>query len=384
MFTLDDLRTHLIVQIGTPAAGYDEQKVRTCCMNAWSRLFTAKTDWKWFYRTGRLQVRAAQSAGTITFDYATRVMTLSDATWPADVSSMHVKIDTAWYPVYRRLTDTTVSLHPDNHPRQDLPAGTTYNVQQIIYPLPAEVGPVLQVINPRHPLHMMQLDIAEVMEISDTFGSLTQPSTYALVNDPSHPGVWCLWIPSLLTQDEALHYLYVQRRPDRLVFREDRGTVSIAGGVATFSDPICSPHMMGCVLRVSQTDDAPTGNYGGISSVDVEMNSMAVIETKFTEYLTSTTMRVADLTSSISGAPFVASNHLDVRPGSMEVLLQRLAEDAYGVRPVANHMEGLTSDRRVRMAIAEAATDDSSFRSRSSYLPHWYRLRLNDLVRGVS
>jgi len=47
-------------------------------------------------------------------------------------------------------------------------------------------------------------------------------------------------------------------------------------------------------------------------------------------------------------------------------------------------MEGITSQRRVRQALAEAATEDAlGFRTVSPLLPFWYR-SLSDLAGSVS
>ena len=384
MLTLADLMTHLVVQTGSPLAGFHEAKVRTAVMDAWNRLFCVKTDWKWFHRLGFLQIYAAQTTGTIAFDLATRTVTLTDATFPSDAEDMHIRLGNAWYPIYRRTSSTTVTMYPDQHPAEDLAAGTTYHLQQIIYPLPVEVGPIVQMVNPSQNLTMLQLNLMETLELSEAFGSFTQPTTYSLISDPKHPDRWCVWVPSVFTEDDVLHYLYVQRRPARLVFREDRGLVSLSSGVATFSDAICKSSWEGCVLRVSENDEAPTGNWGTVPVADVEYNSMDMQEMKVTEYLTTTTVRVSNTTSTLTSAPFVLSSHVDVKPGSMETLMQRLAEDEYGMRPVSNHMEGITSQRRVRQALAEAATEDAlGFRTVSPLLPFWYR-SLSDLAGSVS
>ena len=92
------------------------------------------------------------------------------------------------------------------------------------------------------------------------------PNRYALIGDSLNPGRWNLWIPTIQTQDQVLSYLYVARRPQNALIREDRGTVSVTGGVATFSDSIVSTLWENeVVLRVSEADSSSmTGELGDV------------------------------------------------------------------------------------------------------------------------
>lgn len=380
MITLADMMAHLCVQIGSPLSGLLEQKVRTSVLDGWNRLFSLNVNWRWYTRTGYLQLSVAQTEGSAEFNRATLQVTLTDATFPANAESMHIRLGNSWYPVYRRLDDTTVELRSPAHPAADIDAGAAYVLQQTVYPLPVEVGGVLQVIRPDQSVQLIQYDPVAVLDMSETFGTLSRGAAYALVSYGKYPDRWCLWVPHVIEEDHVLKYLYRQRRPAIVVFREDAGSVTVADGVATFSDAVVRRHWEGCVLRVSRNDQTPTGNHGDIPASDVEYN-VDMDEMTITEYLTASTCRVSDQACELADAPFTVSSHIDVKPGAMETLVQRLVEDAYGVRPVGTHMEGITSARRVREAASEAMVEDASgFRSNDPAVMVWYR-RLSDIAR---
>jgi hypothetical protein len=385
MLTVADCMAALCVAIGQPLSGTSEQQVRTSVYNAWSRLFAVKQDWKWFHRLGTVQMTAAQTTGTITFTESTRRVVLAGATWPANAEDMHIRLVNSWFPIYRRISSTEIELHENQHPATDLAAGTAYHVQKVMYALPVDVGSIVHIVNSSHNIPLLQMNLAETLELSDAFGMFTQPNTYALIANPKFPGRWCLWIPAVVTTDDYLQYLYVQCRPQYVIYREARGTVTLTGGVATFSDAIVRESWEGCVLRISRTQEQPTGAYGDMPVSDVIFND-DMYEMKILEYLTSTTVRVSDGSTTVSSAsPYVVSSHVDVRSGAAETLMQRLCEDEYGVRPVGNHTEGITSRRRVITALLDAATEDSvSFRQSNPLIPAWYNMRLRDIVGSVS
>lgn len=383
MLTVADLMATLCVTIGQPLSGTSEQQVRNAVWNAWSLYYVKKSDWRWAHRLGTLPVYAAVTEGTVEFDLSTRQLTLTDSTWASDIEDQHIKLGNAWFPVRRQVSSTVIEFYENQHPNEDLAAGTTYHAQQVIYPLPFDVGNILQVVSPEANLSLLQMDLAPTLELSDSYGVNTQPNVFAMIASPKWPGRWCIWIPAILSEDSYLQYLYVQCRPKNIVYREARGTVTVASGTATFSDAVVKSYWEGCVLRVSQNDDQPTGPYGDMPVGDPVYNA-DMDEVRITEYLTSTTCRVSDSSLSATSKPYVVSSHVDVRSGAAEVLMQRLCEHQYGVRPVGNHTEGVTSERRVRDALIMASAEDAlSFRQNNPLIPVWYNLRLRDIAGVV-
>jgi hypothetical protein len=384
MLTIADLVSHLMVQIGAPLDDILEQKVRTSVLNAWGALFSLK-EWKWMHRIGHLQLAAAQSTGSVEYDSSTKLLTLTGATWPTTAELMHVRLENSWYPVAERISDTVLRFAGTAHPTGDLPAETSYHIQQVMIPLDVEVGDVVQVVDPDGIVTLQQLSLAQTLELSEAFGLFTQPTTYALIHWPKYPNRWSLWVPHVITQDTHLKFLYVLRRPEKVVYQLSEGDVQLTGGVATFSEAVCRDHWVGCVLRISNNDKLPSGPYGVAAGAGFLYNDDAV-EMRVTEYLTTTTVRVSDDATTIAtDSPYVLSSHIDVKPGTGETLMHRLAEDQYGLRPVASHMEAITSKRRVREAFINASADDAlTAACRDPIVPMWYSLRLDDLGITVS
>lgn len=378
LLTFSDVTHHLAAQIGQVLAGPLEMKVRTAVNNAWGRLMDIDR-WRYFHRLGSLQVRAAQTTGSVEFDYATRTLTLTSAAWPANAVDMHVRLENSWFPVQERISGTELRLYENQHPAEDLDAQTAYHIQKVVHPLPPEVGDIVQIIDPDASRTLGSLDLCSTMILSEAFGQFSQPTSYALVQDPRFQGQWCLWIPSIVLQNTLLQYLYVVKRPSSTVSSVTQGTVTLASGTATFTDAVIRRNMVGAVLRISNNDEPPTSDYGTMSAQGGLTNT-DIVETVITEYLTTETCMVRDLISTATAKPFEISSHIDVRKGAMETLMLRLAEQEFGIRPNASHMEGFTSEKRVHQAVLEAMENDAiSFSGQSSWLPVWYRLRLQDL-----
>lgn len=382
MITVADMMTHLATQANSPLAGWLEQKVRTAVLSAWSRLL-AMHDWSYFHRMGTLITFAGQSDGTVDFDYDTRRFTLTGDTWPTDVTNMHIRVDHNWYPIYRRISDTVIEMFAGKHPDDDLD-DESYHVQQILYPLPQDVGDVVQVLDGSQNLQLARLNILEAHQIQEGFAwSPVLPTTYAIVGDSANPQRWHMWIPIEQTQNTVLQYLYVARRPTNVLVRENRGTVSVASGVATFSQEVVSSLWDGALLRVSTNEVQPTGDFGDVPNTEMLFNRDCS-EVRVLEVLTSTTCQVSDVSLAATNVAYVASSHIDVCDGPMTTLLMRLCEDEYGTKMVGNHSERLVSQSRLSQSFNDAKAADGRFVRNKNPVAQWYGLRLRDFGRATS
>lgn len=383
MITVADMMSHLAVQINSPLDRFLEAKVRTAVLAAWSRLM-AMYDWAYFHRMGTLVTFAGQGDGSVDFTYSTRQVTLTGDTWPTDVTSQHVRIEHNWYPVYRRISDTVIELYEGRHPEDDLD-DVDYWVQQVLYPLPSDVGDVVQVLEGTQNMQLQRLNLLEAFQIQEGFAwSPALPTTYALVGDAANPRRWCMWLPTEQTQRTVLQYMYVMRRPTTVLVREARGTVTVASGVATFSDEVVNSLWTGALLRIATNDyTQPTGDFGDVPGAEVLFNRDCT-ELRVLEILTSTTCRVSDATVSATDVAYVASTHIDVCDGAMEALLMRLCEDEYGTRLVGNHTERLVSGSRIASAFNDAKASDSRHVRSKGHERWWYGLRLRDVGRATS
>jgi hypothetical protein len=142
------------------------------------------------------------------------------------------------------------------------------------------------------------------------------------------------------------------------VSRIREGTVSVAAGVATFSEPVITADWNGVLLRVSRNESHPTNMFGDTPGNDVLVNQDCY-ELRVTSVDNSTTCRVNDTTVTVTDKPYNASSLIDVADGPMEILLQRLCEEAYGAKMVGNHTEMLVSQSRVAQAFDEARASDA-------------------------
>lgn len=379
MLSFADVMSFMATQLDTVLSGSLEQRVKNAVNTAWHRLHTLAV-WVYFQRSGVLRLYPGQKTGTASFSVATGYVTLTGATFPATAAVQHILIDRTWYPVFRRLSDTQVELYPQSRPAEDL-TNVAYVLQQMLYPLPTEVSDVMVVYEGQQNIRLWRVSPTTAFQIQEGFSwSPALPTQYSIFVDPRHPGKWCLWIPCEIYKATELAYLYQARRPDNMLVRESRGTVSVANGVATFSDAVVTPVFVGAVLRLSASSTTPpVGQYGDYAQ-DPSVSETPVSEMLVTAYLSATQVRVSDPAATITSAAFVASSHIDVAGGAMQNLVFRLTEDEYGTRPVGNHNEKLVTKSALADAVREAlAADNRNVVNMRSELQYWYGLRLKDI-----
>lgn len=371
MITVSDMMSHLSVQLNAVLAGTLEAKVRTSVLNAWGRLMSMH-DWGYFHRQSSLIVYAGQDTGTVDFDVSASTVTLTDSTWPTDAVGKHIRLMGQWFPVTERTSSTVLKLAASNAPADDL-TEQTYVLQKLVYPLPYEVGDIVQIIDNGSSMPV-RLSILENFQILGGLQySTALPIRYALVGDAANPQQWSLWIPSFQPVDVPLQYLYIARRPPNAIARIRTGTVTVSGGTATFSDPVITTDWNNVLLRVSKDDSHPTNEFGDTPGNDVVLNQNCY-ELRVTGVTSSTVCTVSDLTAAATDAVYNASTMIDVNDGPMQVLLQRLCEDEYGAKVVGNHSEMMVSKTRLAEAFNEARSSDAR-RVRHKTAPGaWYSL----------
>lgn len=376
MITFADMLAHLATQLNTVLAGALEAKAQTAVYNGWSRLLSMRA-WNYFARLGGLNLSLKQAEGTVGFTASTRTLTLQGAVWPVDIQTWHVKIDGTWFPVYKRLSDTQVLLVSGQHPPSDL-TNVSYVAQQVLYPLPSNVGDVAQIVESRNDWVMRRLDLLTTQRLQDGFNwSPVVPNVYSLVASPQFPGRWCLWIPTEVNNESVLRYMYQQRVPERFVVLEKTGTASVNNGVVTFSSAVAAEEWVGCVLRLSKDTNQPSGMFGEISTGDVRFNRSP--EYLITAYLSPTSVEIGETGVSRTAVAYNVSSHIDVAEGAMSVLLQKLIESEMGARPVGDQSELLVSQRRIQQATIDAMTADARLApSMRPELREWMRYRLGD------
>lgn len=379
MFTYADAMSFLATQLDTVLSGSLEQRVRNAVNSGWNRLHSLAM-WVYFQRTGVLRVSPGQKTGTVSFAASTGIVTLTGAVFPATAAEQHLLIDRTWYPVFRRVSDTQVELFPETRPTANLTA-VAYVLQRVLHPLPAEVSDVLVVYEGQQNIRMWRVNPMTAHQIQEGFSwSPALPTQYSVSVDPRSPGRWCLWLPFEIPLATELAYMYQSRRPANTLVREARGTVTVANGVATFSEPVVTPAFVGAVLRLSASETVPpVGPYGDFAQ-DPSVAETVVEETLVTAYISATQVRVANVSAAATSVSFCVSTHIDVGGGAMLNLFLRLVEDEYGTRPVGSHNEKLVTKSALADAVREAmAADGRAVANMRDELKYWYGLRLKDI-----
>lgn len=240
--------------------------LRKCVLDAYDEVATAK-DWSFLRDIARIQVKAAQTTGTLSYDNATRIATLSGATWPSWSDGASLYLDGILCDVERRLGetgDTTAYLDASLNPGKDLTA-VSYTLFRRWYELPSDFlrteGPV-QELDQTLGTAVSHIDLLACHDWDNTTGTMQY---WAIGPNPSSNGMALYVYPALLS-DERIDIPYRRRPRDLrltgLESAEYTGSITIAGTAVTGVSTSFSDFMEGAILRTSNTTASPKGLTG--------------------------------------------------------------------------------------------------------------------------
>lgn len=315
MITFSDLLEHIVVYAGRDNTKATAESCRRAAQMA-VQILPTRHSWLWYRRSITITLSPVYSTGTVTYDSATRVLTLSGGTWPSWAVYGSVRIDGIEYLVQTRTSGTELVLQSTSCPDSDIVDATAYQIRRFAYQLPADCSAVGSVI--LEPYGQKLSYRRQVDPIAQgTWDAWL--NCWGLYTDRTTYGRYCLIISPNNGQTGTLQVSYQATIQPLRYDTFDNGFVSVSGTTVTGQNTKFRSDMVGQVFRCSldgKTD--PTSLFGN----NPYIHESIIASVAGGEAMTLETA----IASPVTRVKAVVSSILDVKHGPMYDYLCREAE----------------------------------------------------------
>lgn len=305
-------------------------------------------DWKYLQRPFSFSTVAKYTTGTVAYDHtggaSERLVTLTTGTWPVWAVYGVLHLDSKFYRVQTRLSDTTLQLKEEYNPGADVASGSTYTLFREAYPLPLDYSSfsTLNRIGDFDPEYVQPEQFEGLKTSEEYFG---QARRYTIMADPvnvNRKAIWFYPAPNAVEQFAT----HIQRRPSTLTtFDESTGTVSGSLGSVSITGvgTAFDSGMVGAVFRVGSTTKVPESLESGTNNYTHEAEILTV------DSATALTISEA-LPAALSGNKFRISSRLSVDDGPLHYAVMACARWRYR----ENTSAPASQQQRARASFEEA------------------------------
>lgn len=366
MTTYQDMIDHLTAFMDVKRGTFSHQIARRSVLEAYRDLpqmgiFT-RYEKKTLFVAG-----AEQAVGTIQYTYTTRVATLTDSTFPTNVTERRIVLGTQAYPVAERLTSTTIRLPLNDNPGQDLDAGTTYRLIQDAFLLPRDFRKAVTLTDLGSQCQIPIEACFAPKDVDFLQGANARSNPYrAFITGGNEWGRSVLYVSPPPSSGLMLSLVYHAQPRPLTIDQFDQGTVSLSSGgttaTFTFDSGVILPRTLtnGAILRISDTNAPPTGEVGGRNGQGKFDDNPAAYEFTITERLSDSTARVSSAApAALTAKRFTISDPIDM-DGALLTAMYRLTEAAYMRFTNTNHEDAryLAAANEAKMAVKLAKEYD--------------------------
>ncbi len=382
LWTYKDAIDHAVDYMGG-ATGKETERFARRAVQLAVNSFQGVRNWSYFNTTGRINLSASYSTGTIEYDHtggsSERLVTLTSGTWPSWAADGSVVIADIPYAVSSRLSSTTLQLSVTLNPGDDVAAGTSYTIYRDGYTMPVDFGAAGELVHigtASGPLDFMpHSDLIDLQRIRVITGT---PRYYSFVGDPRRYGA--IMIRLYPFPDVANTIAYSYRRQSRRLATDlySTGTATITNGLTTLtgSGTTWNSQLVGCVIRfpIDASSPVPTGLAGA---------NPFFVERTIAAYVSETSMTLdQDPQVSLAGVKYSISDPLDIEPGPMLTFFLREVEMQ------CRTIKRMTATDGEPQAYLKARTeafeaDAKTFADRTSYDGKPYPMRLADFPASL-
>lgn len=256
--TASDQQRSLLRYMGAqndPSAVID---ARRAIMEALKEMW-GRHDWPYYMGQQPIRLVAPYSTGTVTYEYATRQVTLTGGTWPDWAVYGALVIGTRRARVAKRISDTIIQLEDGTKFTADI-ATSTYSLYRAEYPLPSNIRKVSYVsLEDNSTVVLKYIPPQEFYMYSPTVsGSI--PRYYTIQKDRSRNEVVMSFYPYPVSE-QFVRYNFVRMPEEIEVWSETSGKIStvsttddVTGNGTAFED-----RHEGCLIRIGRNaNDVPT------------------------------------------------------------------------------------------------------------------------------
>ena len=364
LFTFEDAVDHLVDVFALKRNdGRHIALVKRAVLEGY-RFMGSAADWSYLYTRHTFATNAPYSTGTIAYTEASRTVTLTGGTWPSNAEDFQIVFSAAPftnvpYRIESRESDTTLTLHANMTPGQDIAAGTSYTLPRACYDLPSDfrqIGYLLDTVN-QHQLQFVDPDVNEELNIF-YYDSTDTPWQYTIlphVRNPSELGLWLTPPPASI---RVYQFLY-NRQPRSLRYeRETDGTIAVTAGspTVTGTGTAFAAGMVGSVLRIGTSTKAPSAAIGSPSADTIPY----VEEHRIKDVTDATTLTLHDnVSASATAAKYTISDPIDMEPGAMLTAFLRKIEADYTRLSRSKPTERAERDKAFLFALTIAKESDT-------------------------
>ena len=371
LYTYADLEEHVVDFMGANVTNEAMRDARRAIQNA-LRVFTTAHRWSYYYQRGRIVtnpqfpgvVGINQPPGlvpTITYTQNNLQATLSTGTWPAYAPFCTILINAIEYKVAALISTTVIQLSGNSNPGMDLPAGTSFNLYQDCYPMPADFSATDEIINATYVLPLEYVHPNQWLSHHRIIYSPATPFRYTITSHPQYYGVMAARFFPAPDQVYNMDFMYARRPRQCIQENVNAGTVSISanpnmGVLGTGTN--FSGQMAGAILRVSgSATQLPTSVVG---------SNPYIYERVVSSVSDATDLTIdAPIDTNISGSRYVISDPVDVEDGAMLTAFLRCIEDQVSRARKMKDRADATSAYRQALTLAMEA-DSRSFARRAA------------------
>lgn len=300
--------------------------------------------WSYLRRRAQVNTVAPYGTGTIAYTASTRVLVLTDGTWPAWAAGGTLVINSALYKVESRDSSTQLTLVSDRSPVDDIASGTSYSIYKAEYLLPADFMRLEDLAEVGRAWDMQYIPPEEILNWARTLYQPTRPWRYtvrgAQYGPRSRMAVEFIPPPSSAQTFDVVYE--AKPRARTLSAAYTTGTISISGTTVTGTGTAFTDAMEGCVLRVGDANEIPTDENGDTPfSAEYEIQSVT----------SGTVLTLTTSATTASSVKYLIDDPVDVDSGPMLSYFDAACKAEY-MR--SNNLEG--ADKAYQMSIEALKT----------------------------
>lgn len=291
------------------------------------RRIVMERNWSCFLRNGTVSTLAAQTTGTVAIA-TTGVVTLSGATWPADMINRRLIVDSVIYFVSEVLTSTTLVV--TEPPTTAVASGAAYQAVMAEYAVPSNARRMTNLSATNGVGDVAYVSPESVLMDRAWSVSAGEPTAYTVRADSKRVGRMAFEFSPMPTSEQRFDYLfYVATGDESPALYKGRYTYDL--GKATWTNnsttitavgTTWSADMVGSVIRFGESSTPPTGEFGQGTSLD------PFVAQRFVTAVAGdgTTLTVDEAMSPAgTGLGYTICDPLDM-PGELWSAFMRLAE----------------------------------------------------------
>lgn len=322
LYTYADIVEHLdAFHSGEGRGSANDDDLRRAALSAYDTIASA-SDWRCLHRTdGRIQLVAPYSTGTITYDSATRALTLAAGTWPSWARDGHVRISDVVSDI-ESVSGQVATLDATKSPNDDIAAGTGYSLFRRWYPLPNDFrsmdGPMDEDNKWRLGTYVSPQEMVRWDRNRNETGNIQR---WTIGEIPGFYGTAAIGVDPPSNEAQTLDFAYAvwprKLRYSGLGAAEKAGAIDVTAGSATVTGTSTTwlDGMVGSILRIGATSSTPVTGEVGIRPY-VEQRSIIAVASA-----TSLTLDAVVVTAR-SGVAYMITDPVDFYRDTWTALLR--------------------------------------------------------------